>query len=252
MKHPVIHFEIIGRDAPKLRSFYADVFGWNVAAPIPDCEMQYSLVDPVPGFARGIMGGIGKAPEGYDGHVTFYVHVDDVESVFAKVEEHGGSRMKGPDRVPNGPVIGLFSDPEGHTIGVVDPGDDMGGAPMELVPFIYFYGRCQEALEFYKTALDGSYEIGMRDGDAVQYATFTASGISFKASDGMTRRVVDPDEGNVTLALNVPDARRAQEVFDALADGGKAVTPLGDAQWGGKFGNVHDRFGTEWFVTSAP
>ncbi len=252
MKHPVVHFEIMGQDAPKLGSFYAHVFGWNVAAPIPDYEIQYSLVDPVPGHTRGIMGGIGKAPNGYGGHVTFYVVVDNMESAFAKIEEHGGSRMMGPDKVPNGPVIGLFRDPEGHTIGLVDVGDDMRGAPMELVPFIYFYGRCEEALEFYKKALDGSYEIVMRDDDGVQYATFSASGVSFKASDGLTRRAVDADEGNVSLALNVPDPGRAQEVFDALAEGGKLVTPFGDAQWGGKFGNVHDRFGTEWFVTSAP
>ncbi|MGC9992207.1 MAG: VOC family protein [Candidatus Cybelea sp.] len=258
MKHPVMHFEIMGHDAPKLGSFYADVFGWNVAAPIPDYEIQYSLVDPVPGLTRGIMGGIGKAPEGYGGHVTFYVVVDDMESVFAKIEALGGSRMMGPDKVPNGPVIGLFRDPEGHTIGLVDVGNDMRGAPMELVPFIYFYGRCEEALEFYKKALDGSYEIGMRGDDGVQYATFAALGISFKASDGMSRRPCHPersrraDEGNVSLALNVADAQRAQQVFDALAQGGQVVTPFGDAQWGGKFGNVHDRFGTEWFVTSAP
>jgi predicted enzyme related to lactoylglutathione lyase len=114
VKHPVMHFEIIGHDAPKLRNFYADVFGWNVAAPIQESEVQYSLVDPVPGFQRGISGGIGKAPDGYDGHVTFYVVVDDLETAFAKIEEHGGSRMMGPDKVPNGPIIGLFRDPEGH------------------------------------------------------------------------------------------------------------------------------------------
>ncbi len=266
MKHPVVHFEIMGQDAPKLSSFYADVFGWNVAAPIPDYEIQYSLVDPVPGHARGIMGGIGKAPEGHEGHVTFYVVVDDMESVFAKIEALGGLRMMGPDKVPNGPVVGLFRDPEGHTIGLVDVGDDMRGAPMELVPFIYFYGRCEEALEFYKKTLDGSYEIAMRDEDGVQYATFAAPGVSFKASDGLARRPSHPepfdfaqdrlrrraDEGNVSLALNVPDAQRARRVFDALAEGGKVVTPFADAQWGGKFGNVHDRFGSEWFVTSAP
>lgn len=184
MKHPVMHFEIMGQDAPKLRSFYTDVFGWNVAEPLPDLEIQYSLVDPVPGFQRGIMGGIGKAPEGYDGHVTFYVVVDDVEDAFGKIESHGGTRMMGPDKVPNGPVIGLFRDPEGHTIGLVDPGDDMRGAPMELVPFVFFYGRCAEALEFYKKALDGDYEISMREGDTVHYATFAGSGISFKAADG--------------------------------------------------------------------
>jgi uncharacterized glyoxalase superfamily protein PhnB len=245
-----MHFEIMGQDAPKLGSFYADVFGWNVAPPIPNYAVQYSLVDPVPGFQRGIMGGIGTAPPGYDGHVTFYVVVDDMEKAFAKVEEHGGSRMMGPDKVPNGPVIGLFRDPEGHTIGLVDVGDDMRAAPMELMPFVYFYGRCAEALEFYKKALGGDYEIRVRDGDAIQYATFTAPGISLKCSDGMTRRAVDPDAGNVSLQLEHPDAGRAAEIFSALADGGKVTTPFDDAQWGGKFGSVQDRFGTEWYVTA--
>jgi PhnB protein len=176
--------------------------------------------------------------------------VDDVETAFAKIEEHGGSRMMGPDRVPNGPVIGLFRDPEGHTIGLVDPGPDMRNAPLELEPFIFFYGRCAEALEFYKSALGGSYEVAQREGDAVKYATFTAPGLSFKASDGMTRRPVDADEGNVSLALNAPDTTRASEIFDELSEGGKVLTPFGDAQWGGKFGALQDRFGTEWFVTA--
>ena len=56
MKHPVVHFEIMGHDAPALRSFYADVFGWS---------------ESVPGLQHGISGGIGKAPNGYDGHITF-------------------------------------------------------------------------------------------------------------------------------------------------------------------------------------
>jgi uncharacterized protein len=252
MKHPVMHFEIMGKDVSKLGSFYAEVFGWNVAPPIPNYEIQYSLVDPVPGFQRGIQGGIGKAPPGYDGHVTFYVVVDDVEGAFAKIEEHGGSRMIGPNTVPNGTVIGLFRDPEGHTVGVVDPGDDMRAAPMELVPFIFFYGKCEEALEFYKNALGGSYEIVQRQEDAVQYARFTGSGISFEASDGMGSRDVNPDEGNVSLSLAVPDATRAQEIFTALSAGGKVLTAFGDAQWGGKFGALQDRFGTEWFITTAP
>jgi len=250
VKHPVMHFEIMGHDVPKLRSFYAGVFGWNVGSPIPGYEIRYSLVDPVPGLQRGITGGIGEAPTGYDGHVTFYVVVDDIESAFAKIQEHGGSRMMGPNKVPNGPVIGLFRDPEGHTIGVVDPGDDKRGAPMELTPFIYFYGRCEEALEFYKKALAGSYEIAYKQGDRVQYATFTAPGISFKASDGMQTRKVDPNEGNVSLALHHPDASRAVEVFTVLSEGGEVLTPFGDAQWGGKFGALHDRFGTEWYVTA--
>ncbi len=250
MKHPVMHFEIMGHDVAALRSFYADIFGWNVAPPMPESDVQYSLVEPVPNFQRGISGGIGKAPAGYDGHVTFYIVVDDIESAFAKIEGRGGSRMMGPDKVPNGPVIGLFRDPDGRTIGLVDPGEDMRGVPMELAPFVFFYGRCEEALEFYKKVLGGTYEVAMRDGDKIEFATFTGPGISFKAADGMSKRTIDPDEGNVSLALNVPDPTRAEEVFGALADGGKIVHAFGDADWGGKFGALHDRFGNEWFVTA--
>lgn len=108
----------------------------------------------------------------------------------------------------------------------------------------------QGQLAFYKKALGGDYEIVARDGDKVKYATFTAAGISFQASDGESTRRVDPKEGNVSLALNVPDATRAEEVFNALAEGGEVLTPFGDQQWGGKLGALDDRFGTQWFVTA--
>lgn len=250
MKHPVMHFEIMGHDAPKLRSFYADVFGWNVAAPMQGSPVQYSLVEPVPNFQRGIGGGIGAAPQGYDGHATFYVVVDDMESAFAKIEEHGGTRMMGPDRVPNGPIIGLFRDPEGHTIGLVDPSDSMRGAPYMLQPFVFFNGRCEQALEFYKSALGGSYEILMKDGDKVEYAKFTGPGIAFEAADGSSTTPVNPNEGNVSLSLNVPDGTRADEIFRALSDGGNIGHAFGDVEWGGKFGAIQDRFGNEWFITA--
>jgi len=59
-------------------------------------------------------------PEGYDGHVTFYIEVPDVEAALAKAESLGGTRTMGPDEVMEGLVIGLFQDPEGHVIGVVN------------------------------------------------------------------------------------------------------------------------------------
>ena len=250
MKHPVMHFEIMGHDAPKLRSFYADVFGWDVAPPIEGSAVEYTIVEPVPHYQRGIAGGIGVAPQGYDGHVTFYVVVDDMEGAFSKIEEHGGSRMMGPDKVPNGPIIGLFRDPEGHTIGLVDPCGATRGAPMGLAPFVFFNGRCQEALEFYKKALGGSYEIHMKDGDKVQYAKFTAPGINFEAADGSSSSPVNPNEGNISLSLDVPDAIQAEEIFRALSDGGSVDHEFGDVEWGGKFGGLKDRFGNEWFVSS--
>jgi uncharacterized protein len=65
---------------------------------------------------------VATGPEGYDGHVTFYVEVPDVEASLAKAEELGGSRVMGPDEVMEGLVIGMFTDPEGHTIGVIRSG----------------------------------------------------------------------------------------------------------------------------------
>jgi len=63
--------------------------------------------------------GAAGAERGYDGHVTFYVEVPDVEAALLKAERLGGSRMMGPDKVMEGVEIGLFNDPEGHLIGLV-------------------------------------------------------------------------------------------------------------------------------------
>ena len=119
MGQPVVHFEIIGKDADKLRSYYSDLFGWEINA---DNPMNYGIVQRdgnVTADGAGIGGGIGKGPEGYDGHVTFYIEVPDVEAALAKAESLGGSRMMGPDKVMDTIEIGLFNDPEGHTVGVV-------------------------------------------------------------------------------------------------------------------------------------
>ena len=67
----------------------------------------------------GIGGGVGQGPPGYPGHVTFYVEVPDVEAALATAESLGGTRMMGPDEPMEGLVIGMFSDPEGHVVGLV-------------------------------------------------------------------------------------------------------------------------------------
>jgi uncharacterized protein len=122
MGQPVVHFEIIGQDSEKLRAFYAEAFGWKFDTSNP---MNYAVVDR--GTNRsdegiGIGGGIGEAPDGYDGHATFYVAVPDVEAALAQVEQLGGSRIVGPEEVMDGLVVGLFTDPEGHVVGVVNGG----------------------------------------------------------------------------------------------------------------------------------
>ena len=119
MGQPVVHFEIVGKDMDTLHRYYSDLFGWEISA---DNPMSYGIVaregntnpDGV-----GIGGGIGAGPEGYPGHVTFYVEVQDVEASLAQAESLGGSRMMGPEQVMEGVEIGLFTDPEGHLVGVV-------------------------------------------------------------------------------------------------------------------------------------
>jgi uncharacterized protein len=119
MGQPVVHFEIIGKDGEKLSSYYADLFGWEIDANNP---MKYGIVQRdgnTNAEGIGIGGGIGAAPEGYPGHVTFYIEVPDVEAALAKAESLGGSRIMGPDKVTDEVEIGLFDDPEGHTIGLI-------------------------------------------------------------------------------------------------------------------------------------
>ena len=119
MGQPVTHFEIMGRDSEKLRGYYSELFGWEIDANNPQ---NYGLVQRegnTNADGIGIGGGIGGGIEGYDGHVTFYVEVPDVEAALAKAESLGGSRMMGPDKVMDQVEIGLLQDPEGHTIGVV-------------------------------------------------------------------------------------------------------------------------------------
>jgi predicted enzyme related to lactoylglutathione lyase len=114
MGQPVVHFEVMGKDAEKLQSYYAELFGWRVDA---DNPMRYGMVQ---GEDAGIGGGIGGGMPNYEGHVTFYVQVPDVEAALQKAESLGGKRTMGPASPEGSQVeIGMFADPEGHVIGVM-------------------------------------------------------------------------------------------------------------------------------------
>jgi uncharacterized protein len=117
MGQAVVHFEVMGKDAEKLRSFYSDLFDWKIDA---DNPMNYGMVQREDNLDQGIGigGGIGSTPDGQS-YVTFYVSVHDVEEALKKAEGLGGTRLVGPMQVPDGPEIGIFNDPEGHMIGVV-------------------------------------------------------------------------------------------------------------------------------------
>jgi predicted enzyme related to lactoylglutathione lyase len=119
MGQPVVHFEVIGKDGAKLVRYYSDLFGWEIDANNP---MNYGIVQRdanVNPEGIGIGGGVGQGPEGYEGHVTFYVEVSDVEAALAKAESLGGSRVMGPETVMEMIELGLFTDPEGHLVGLV-------------------------------------------------------------------------------------------------------------------------------------
>ncbi|MDP9018217.1 MAG: VOC family protein [Candidatus Eremiobacteraeota bacterium] len=132
---------------------------------------------------------------------------------------------------------------------------------MQLEPYVFFYGRCEEALKFYKNALGGSYEIslvkdspmaaemGPGSGDRVMHAKFSAPGVAFMASDGRENKAVDSDAGNISLSLGTDDASEGERVFKALSEGGTVSMPLSPAFWGGTFGMLVDRFGIEWMMT---
>ena len=120
MGHPVTHFEVIGKDGPKLRSFYSDLFGWQIDADNPANYGAVQREGNLNADGVGIGGGIGPGPTpDYAGHVTFYVEVPDVEATLTRAESLGGTRVFGPAEVPGtGVVLGQFTDPEGHLIGL--------------------------------------------------------------------------------------------------------------------------------------
>jgi predicted enzyme related to lactoylglutathione lyase len=121
MGQPVVHFEIIGTDPPRLRDYYGELFGWEfdtsggVAESVSEAG-NYGFV-PNPEGA-GIPGGVGGGAN-FPGRVLFYIGVDDVDAALQKAESLGGTRTMGPERAPGSPlVVGHFTDPEGHLIGV--------------------------------------------------------------------------------------------------------------------------------------
>lgn len=111
MPNPVTHFEVIGQDAAALQRFYGDAFGWEMRDVM---EGSYYMAQP----GTGIGGGVGRTEEG-NGHVTFYVEVEDPATSLERISELGGRTIQEPMEVPGGPTIAMFADPEGHVVGLV-------------------------------------------------------------------------------------------------------------------------------------
>jgi predicted enzyme related to lactoylglutathione lyase len=124
MGNPVVHFEITGTDPHLLRDYYGELFGWkfDTSGPVSPAVSEpgnYGFTDGnTTDGGIGIPGGVGGG-SGYTGHTIFYVGVPDVEVALEKAAALGGTRVLGPEQSPGtNLVIGHFTDPEGHLIGL--------------------------------------------------------------------------------------------------------------------------------------
>lgn len=136
---------------------------------------------------------------------------------------------------------------------------------MQVQPYLFFDGRCEEALEFYRKGLGAEVTMLMRFKDSpeppnpkmcppgsaekVMHVSFRIGDTMLMASDGECQG--KPSFQGFALALSVPDEARADRVFAALADGGKVQMPLTKTFFSPRFGMVADRFGVSWMVMVA-
>jgi predicted enzyme related to lactoylglutathione lyase len=105
-------FEVLGQDGDRLRNFYGGLFGWTFTT-----DTAYGVVNT--GAPRGIPGGVGAVYPGTRSWVTFYVETPDVAVSLKQAEQLGGKTVM-PRTVTPEVTLGIFEDPEGHTIGLVE------------------------------------------------------------------------------------------------------------------------------------
>ena len=136
----------------------------------------------------------------------------------------------------------------------------MTTSALSVQPYLFFNGRCEEALNFYRDAIGADTQIVMRfkdspphpdakpeQGEKVMHATITIGETMLMASDGQCDGAAKFE--GFSLAINVPDESEADRVFNALAKGGKVEMPLAPTFWAPKFGMLADKFGVGWMVS---
>lgn len=129
---------------------------------------------------------------------------------------------------------------------------------MKVEPYLFFSGRCEEALDFYVQALGAEITLLMRCKEApepmglppgwedkVMHANLRIGESSLMASDGMGEATTF---GGFALSLAAPTPEHAEAWFTALAEGGKVDMPLQQTFWAQAFGMLTDRFGVSWMV----
>lgn len=136
---------------------------------------------------------------------------------------------------------------------------------MTIEPYLFFNGRCQEAIEFYRKALGAEVSMLMRYkespeppppgmvpagwDDKIMHSSLRVGNAYIMASDGCSEGL---NFQGFSLSLAVANETEAKRVFDALSDGGQVRMPLTKTFWSPCFGMVADRFGVGWMVTVAP
>jgi PhnB protein len=132
---------------------------------------------------------------------------------------------------------------------------------MPVTPYLFFDGRCEEAISFYQKALGAKVEMMMRfkespeppradcmpaDPNKIMHACVRIGDTAVMASDGMCSG--KPDFKGFSLSLHAKDEDEAGKLFNALADGGQVQMPLGKTFFAKSFGMAADRFGVSWMV----
>lgn len=130
---------------------------------------------------------------------------------------------------------------------------------MAIQPYLFFEGRCDEAIAFYKKAVGAEVGMLMRWKDApdksmstpanenkVMHASLTINGARMMASDG--RNSGQPDFKGFTLSLDAKTEADATRMFNALSDGGQVIMPLGKTFFSPCFGMLADKFGVHWMI----
>jgi PhnB protein len=133
---------------------------------------------------------------------------------------------------------------------------------MNIQPYLFFEGRCQEALDFYTKALEAKVEMVMRFkekpemmedcglspemGEKVMHSAFKVGGATLLAADGMMKEQMVFK--GFSLTLYVKDEAEAKQRFGALADGGEVTMPLAPTFYSPCFGMLKDKFGVHWMV----
>ena len=133
---------------------------------------------------------------------------------------------------------------------------------MQAQPYLFFDGRCEEAVEFYKKVLGAEVTMLMRykdcpepheagmiapgTGEKVMHMSLQIGETTVLGSDGHCQG--QPSFQGFALSLTVPDAGAAERFFAALADGGQVQMPLAQTFFSPRFGMVADRFGVSWMI----